>query len=279
MTALVRRPAAAGTFYPAEAEQLADTVDRLLSSEAISRDVPDPIGLVVPHAGYEYSGPVAATAYAALQARTAVAPPQRVVLLGPSHFVALRGAAVPAADAWATPLGTVEVDAELQRVAIAHGAARDDAPHRRDHALEVQLPFLQRILGSSFRVCPVAIGESETGEVASLIGALADSGAFVIVSTDLSHYHEHRTAQALDARSAEAVLSRDANALESGAACGVHALRGLVAHALERGHAFTLLDLRTSGDVTEERRRVVGYGAFALHRPPPARTPAGTAIR
>lgn len=262
MTERARPAVAAGTFYPADAAVLASDVDRLITQAVLPLGVPDPVGLVVPHAGYAYSGPVAATAYALLAGSALL--PIRVVLLGPSHFAWLRGPAVPDTDAWTTPLGTVRIDASLRDVACGCGAARDDGPHASDHALEVQLPFLQRVLGSTFSVLPVAVGESDPEEVAALVGALADAGGFVVVSTDLSHYHDHRTARAIDARTAQAVLARDAASIEPGAACGFHALRGLVAHVAVRRLAFVLLDLRTSGDVTGDRGRVVGYGAFAV---------------
>ncbi|HYU57444.1 MAG TPA: AmmeMemoRadiSam system protein B [Actinomycetota bacterium] len=262
MTPPVRRPVAGGTFYPGDPRSLAAEVDRLLSEAFPPSGVPDPLGLIVPHAGYRYSGPVAATAYALLS--RAASRPDRVALLGPAHFVPLRGAAVSAARAWATPLGTVDVDAELAGVAAACGAVRDEEPHDQDHALEVQLPFLQRVLASALRVLPVAVGDADPGEIAALIGALADAGALVLVSTDLSHYRDHRMAQAIDGRTAAAVVARDAFAIAADAACGVHALRGLVAHARHRGLAITPLDLRTSGDVTGDRGSVVGYGAFAV---------------
>ncbi len=161
-------------------------------------------------------------------------------------------------------MGKVAIDSELADAAAAQGAARDDRPHGPEHAVEVQLPFLQRLPRAAFGILPLAVGRAETDEVATLVRALAEAGAFVVVSTDLSHYLDHERARALDARTAQAVLDRDPAAIEPEAACGVHALRGLVAHARRAGLTFELLDLRTSADTAGDPRRVVGYGAFAL---------------
>jgi hypothetical protein len=252
---VTRHPVAAGLFYPGNARELARTVDRLLE-EAGPKAVPQPLrGLVAPHAGYVYSGPVAAAAFA-LAPRSA-----RVVLLGPSHFVPLDGLAVSGAAAWATPLGEVPVTADLRAAAVAAGAVVDDAPHARDHALEVELPFLQRACPDGLEIVPIAVGRSTPRDVATLIEAL---GAFVIVSTDLSHYLDHATAVRVDRATADAVVRREPGEIREDAACGVYALRGLVEHARGHGLEVELLDLRTSGDTAGDRDLVVGYGAFAI---------------
>ncbi|HXF97072.1 MAG TPA: AmmeMemoRadiSam system protein B, partial [Gaiellaceae bacterium] len=221
---------------------------------------PDPTlaALVAPHAGYAYSGPVAAAAFALLP-RAA-----RVVLLGPSHYVPLRGLAVSSAEAWETPLGRVPVSAELRTRALAAGAAPADLPHAHDHALEVELPFLQRACEEGLEILPVAVGETRPVEVAALLAAL---GALAVVSTDLSHYHPDAQARELDRRTAAAVLARDPDAVGPDAACGVFALRGLLEHARRGGLDGELLDLRTSADAGGEADSVVGYGAFAFRRP------------
>ena len=264
MSALGVRPAvAAGTFYPDDPQTVAATVDALVDAGTPPEGLREPKGLIVPHAGYRYSGPVAATAYSLL-ARIQ-APPVRVCVLGPAHFVGLRGASVPEAAAWATPLGEVPFDPDLREAAVSAGATVDDGPHAPEHAVEVQLPFLQRILGPSLSVLPVAVGDWEPARTAGLIGAVADvAGTFIVASTDLCHYHPEKEARALDARTAEAVVRRDAGAIGPEAACGVHALRGMVEHACGRGLAIHLLDLRTSADTSGDPFRVVGYGAFAL---------------
>ncbi len=266
-----RRPAVAGLFYPAAPEELAATVDGLLSAardasasvpEAAPGHHPPPIrALIVPHAGYVYSGPVAASGYAALRAQD-VEPPRRVVLLGPSHYVPLDGMACAAADRWRTPLGEVEVER-------APGIPPDDRPHADEHALEVQLPFLQRVaqpLGQRrLIVVPIAVGRTAAADVSDRLDALEATGpTVVVVSTDLSHYHDAATAARLDRRTAEAILSRDVHAIRPEDACGAWALRGLLDHSRRRGRSIQLLDLRTSADTAGGPERVVGYGAFTV---------------
>jgi MEMO1 family protein len=248
----VRRAVSAGRFYPGGREALATTVDALLGETEPDSSLR---GIVAPHAGYAYSGSVAAAAF------RLVPRPERVVVLGPSHFVPFDGCAVSAVDAWTTPLGDVPVDEELRNGAIAAGCRADDEPHVSDHAIEVELPFLQRICGPEISVLPVAVGSADPAEVAGVLAAL---DAFVVVSTDLSHFLDHATAQERDRRTAAAVLATDTAAIADGDACGAHALRGAVEHARRAGLRFELLDLQTSAETTRDRDRVVGYGAFAL---------------
>ena len=254
----VRVPAVAGTFYPADPRELASMVDAMLAE---ARGDGAPAALVAPHAGYVYSGPVAASAYALLRGSDV----RRVAILGPAHYVPLRGCAVPAAESWATPLGEVPIDADLRDAVCV---PVDDGPHGPEHSLEVQLPFLQRVLPEGFSVLPVAVGACAPAEVADVIGELP-ADLLVVVSTDLSHYHDDATAKRRDRRTADAVLARDPEAIGPEDACGVFALRGLVEHARRRRLAIELLDLRTSADTAGDPRRVVGYGAFAVRRPGP----------
>ena len=261
----VRPPAVAGRFYPADADELRDLVDRLLGGVRARPRPVLPAALVAPHAGYRYSGAVAATAYAQLPAAV-----PRVVLLGPAHRWPLDGMAVPAVDALATPLGTVAVDDDARTAATAvPGVAVDDRPHDGEHSLETQLPFLQRVLGPEIAVLPVLVGRTEPGSVSALLTALLGvDGALAVVSTDLSHHLDERSAHARDRRTAEAVVARDAGALGPDDACGHHPLRGLLHHAAERGWTVDLLGLATSADSGAGRDRVVGYGAFVLHGAP-----------
>ena len=262
----VRPPAVAGRFYPADPAQLRDLVDRLLGSVRCEpRPVP-PVALVAPHAGYRYSGPVAATAYAQLApARSDAGAP--VVLLGPAHVWPLEGMAVPAVDAFATPLGTVGIDDDARTAATAlPGVTVDDRPHEGEHSLETQLPFLQRVLGPGVAVVPVLVGRTQPESVAALLAALlAVDGALAVVSTDLSHYLDERSAQKRDRRTADAIVARDAGALRPGDACGYHPLRGLLHYAAKSGLTIEPLRLATSADSGAGRDRVVGYGAFLLH--------------
>jgi MEMO1 family protein len=263
----VREPTAAGAFYDADPARLAATVDGLLDHAAPAVDGARPVALVVPHAGYVYSGPVAASAYAPLRPHAGAL--RRVVLLGPSHFVPVRGMAVPTAAVFATPLGEMEVDvaACLQAAAGSAEVAVADGPHAQEHSLEVQLPFLQRLLDDQATVVPLAVGGASADAVADVLDLLAADGAddtLVVVSTDLSHYLDHDTATRHDRATARAVVRREPDAIGSRDACGAVPLRGLLAWALRRGLEATLLDLRTSGDTTGGRRQVVGYGAFRL---------------
>lgn len=260
MTRRVRPAAVAGLFYPGASDDLAAVVDALLDG-AEPDDLPAR-AVVVPHAGYVYSGPVAASAFAVLRRRSAEL--ERVAVLGPAHVVPLRGAAVPAAEAWQTPLGDVVVDDGLRAAALAAGALLDDAPHAREHAVEVQLPFLQRLCRDRLAVLPVAVGEASPTEAAELVAALWDAADAVVVSTDLSHYLDDDSARAVDRRTADAVVACRADQIGPSDACGCFALRGLVEHAARIGARVRLLDLRTSADTAGGRERVVGYGAFAV---------------
>ena len=258
----VRRPAVAGTFYVADPRRLAGEVDALLEAAAVPEESERPAALVVPHAGYAYSGPVAATAYA--QLRPHASSYARVVLLGPSHFVPVRGLAFPAATAFATPLGTLEVDLPtcLRLAAEQPSVSVSDAPHAEEHSLEVQLPFLQRLLDGCTLV-PAVCGGVGAEEVADVLDSAVETERdLVVVSTDLSHHLDHDTASRRDRATAEAVLRLDAGAIGSRDACGAVPLRGLLTWARRQGLAASLLDRRTSGDTAGSRRQVVGYGAF-----------------
>jgi AmmeMemoRadiSam system protein B len=261
----VRPPAVAGRFYPADPQRLTVLVDRLLAEAGCPPQPPPPAAVIAPHAGYRYSGAVAAAAYARVgAARDAVT---RVVLLGPAHFWPLEGMAAPAVDAFATPLGDVPVDDDARTAAAAlPGVAVDDRPHAGEHSLETQLPFLQRALDPCPAVLPLLVGRTEPRSVAAVLAAALADGALAVVSTDLSHYLDEGSARERDRRTAGAVLARDAAALGPEDACGCRPLRGLLHHAAERGWPVELLRLATSADGGAGRARVVGYGAFVLHR-------------
>jgi len=259
----VRPPAVAGMFYPASTATLVRHIDALLGAAEVLPEGPVPVALVVPHAGTIYSGPVAATAYARLRPHASSI--RRVVAFGPVHRVPVHGAAVPAADAWATPLGDVPIDGALRMRAVARGATVDDRPHAPEHALEVQLPFLQRVLPHGFSFLPVAVSEISAKATADLIGEfLGERGTLVVVSSDLSHYHDLETARGLDRTTADAILAREPDNLSGEDACGYYPLRGLLELARRKSLPVHLLDLRTSGDTAGDPASVVGYGAFEL---------------
>ncbi|HET7487786.1 MAG TPA: AmmeMemoRadiSam system protein B [Acidimicrobiales bacterium] len=259
----IRLPAVAGSFYPAKRDALFDSVRQCFAGARRPGPAePAPKAVVVPHAGYLYSGPVAASAYLRLAPAAPVI--SRVVLLGPSHRVPLDGVAVSGADAFATPLGVVPVDDAGRRSAEAAGAVRTNEPFALEHSLEVQLPFLQVVL-DHFTLVPLAVGLSVPAAVADVLDAVWGGPETVVVtSTDLSHYHPYDVATALDRRTADAVVAMRAEAVGDRDACGVHALRGLLEAARRRDLPVELLDLRNSGDTAGTPDRVVGYGAFAV---------------
>ena len=259
---VVRPTVAAGSFYPGTAGALAAEVDDLLAMADVGRIATGEIvrGVITPHAGYVYSGPIAASAYRFLR----LAPtPTRVVVLGPSHFEPLRGLAVTSADAWRTPLGDLPIDPTGREMLLGAGASSTDAPHRSEHSIEVQLPFLLRCF-PGVPVLPVAVGSGDPAAAAETVApALSDSG-LLVVSTDLSHYLDAATARRVDEQTASSVEALDSEALNPRDACGYEALRVGMAWARASGYDVRLLDLRNSADTAGDPDRVVGYGAFGL---------------
>jgi MEMO1 family protein len=259
-TLRVRRPAVAGRFYPAGAGELRSAVESALSS-GVTGTVPKAI--VAPHAGYVFSGPVAGSAYSrVLPARGRVT---RVVLLGPAHRAPEAGIAASGAESLATPLGLLRADTAGRDALVDAGLARvDDLAHAAEHSLEVQLPFIQVCLGD-VTVLPLAVGDVDPGRVADALELVwGGSETLVVVSTDLSHYHDHATAVELDRRTAAAIVERRPDRLGPYDACGVIPVQGLLLAAERHGLEVKLLDLRTSADTAGDPDRVVGYGAFAL---------------
>jgi AmmeMemoRadiSam system protein B/AmmeMemoRadiSam system protein A len=257
-------------FYPADALALRRDVRALLSSVTRAAGAPAPKALIAPHAGYVYSGPIAARAYA--QVAPLAGRVTRVVLLGPAHRVALRGLALPGMARFATPLGEIEIDAAA--VARLRGLPQvSESPHAHaaEHALEVHLPFLQATLGT-FTLVPLVVGDATPAEVAEVIDALwGGDETLIVVSTDLSHYLPYREAQEADRATVDAMLALDP-ALRPTQACGAMAVNGLLLTARRRALTPLLLDLRNSGDTAGDRGRVVGYGSLALYEPTPTRT-------
>jgi len=256
----VRPAAVAGAFYAADPDRLRQNVAGLMAAVP-ERARPSPQALIAPHAGYVYSGPTAAHAFAAL--RDSASAPRRVVVIGPAHYVAVRGIAVPTASTFATPLGRVPVDREtLARVTDLPWVAAADAPHAPEHALEVELPFLQTVLGS-FSLVPLLVGDAAPQEVDDTLDRVWDE-SLVVVSSDLSHYLGYAAAQRRDAATADAIERRDWAALGPNDACGFRAVAGLLRQAERRGLTAERLSLCNSGDTAGPRDRVVGYGAWAF---------------
>ena len=257
----VRPAAVAGAFYAGTALQLAQQVDSLL---AHARDPHlRPKALIVPHAGYTYSGPIAASAYAAVAAMNPK--PTKVVLLGPSHHVGFEGLALPGVDALATPLGLIELDQGLvKRMRRFPFVGESPLAHKREHSLEVQLPFLQRALGH-FTVLPLVVGHASAADVAAVLEAVwGGDETLIVVSSDLSHSLTCEQARTVDACTASCINSLDGERLGSEAACGAEPVRGLLVAARTHRLSVRVLDLRNSGETAGDRLRVVGYGAFAF---------------
>lgn len=263
----VRQAAVAGMFYPADAGELHDVVTGLLA-EAEARVAPGPVpkAIIAPHAGYVYSGPIAASAYARL--KPAADRIWRVVLLGPCHRVAVRGIALPTAHAFATPLGLVPVDRDAitELLCLPPVSVFDDT-HRDEHALEVHLPFLQTVLGT-FSLVPLVVGQAPADDVAMVLERLwGGDETVIVVSSDLSHYLDYDSARKIDSSTCRAIERLDPSAIGYEQACGRLPVAGLLTVARRRGMQVTTLDLRNSGDTSGDRRRVVGYGAWLFVLP------------
>jgi hypothetical protein len=258
----VRLPAVAGQFYPENPEELRKMVDSFLVAAKTASDK-IPKAIIAPHAGYPYSGPIAGSAYACLARGRGRF--RRVVLLGPSHFVAFPGLAASSASVFQSPLGPIPVDEEaLARVRALPQVTTLDAAHQREHSLEVHLPFLQIALGE-FKLVPLVVGDAAPDEVAVVLNELWGGGeTCIVVSSDLSHYHDYQTAQQMDRETARAIESLNWQDLSGDQACGCQPIRGLLWAAKERGLRGRAVDLRNSGDTAGGRDRVVGYGAFVF---------------
>jgi AmmeMemoRadiSam system protein B len=266
-------------FYPGDPATLAATVDSLFRSAAEAPVLTDesttaPKALIVPHAGYVYSGATAARAYALLASQRQRV--RRVVLLGPVHRVPVRGLALPDADAFETPLGRVHIDAD------AVAALRDlpevvssRAAHAREHSLEVQLPLLQAAL-DDFRLLPLAVGDASAAEVAEVIDRLwGGPETLIVISSDLSHFLDYASAQAIDGSTVRQMLALEAG-ISHQQACGATPVNGMLLAARRRGMSAGLVAQCNSGDSSGDRDRVVGYASIAFHQPPPTASTTAT---
>lgn len=266
---IIRHPAVAGAFYPSAPAALGSTVASLLA--AACAEMPTdasrspPKALIVPHAGYLYSGPTAALAYAQLSSLQGKV--RRVVLLGPVHRVPVRGLALPGAAAFATPLGQIEVDGEaVAALKPLRQVVTSSAAHAMEHSLEVQLPFLQGVLGG-FKLVPLAVGDAEPHEVAEVLETLCGGPeTLIVISSDLSHYLPYRAAQNIDSATVERILALD-GPLSHEEACGGTPINGLLLAARRHHLQPQLLSLCNSGDTAGDRQRVVGYAAITFTEP------------
>lgn len=256
----IRHPAVAGTFYPAEPNRLIADIRGYLTSVGTPELDFVVRTLIVPHAGYIYSGLVAAHAYRCLETLTV----SRIVLLGPAHYVPFTGLTLPGVDYMETPLGAIPVDQELVSLLLADSLVADfPEAHRREHSLEVQLPFLQ-VVAPEISVVPMLTGAITPSQGADVLAPLLDSETLLLISSDLSHYYDAATARRLDAATAAAISRVDGAALDRESACGQTAVQIALELANRRGYRASVLDLRNSSDTAGPPDRVVGYGAFAL---------------
>lgn len=240
----------AGLFYPAEPDKLRRMIEGFL---AAAKPGPHPKAIIAPHAGYIYSGPIAAGAYIRIPSTVS-----RVVLIGPSHRVPLRGLAGSSAAFWRTPLGDVPVECPA-------GVPVNDAAHEQEHSLEVHLPFLQTVLGA-FTLVPLVAGDASAEAVAEVLEELwGGTETLIVISSDLSHYETYDTAKVMDQVAAKAILALDERGLEYDNACGLVPVGGLLHLAKKKNLRTGLIDLRNSGDTAGPRDQVVGYGSFAFY--------------
>lgn len=260
-TNVIRPPAVAGFFYPADTNELRLTLDQLMGH--IHSQTVAPKAIIAPHAGYIYSGPTAAVAYSSLQPlREKI---NRVILLGPAHRVYLRGLALSSATHFASPLGVIEVDqSAIKQIKDLPQVSISDIAHQQEHSLEVHLPFLQYLL-DKFLLVPLVVGDTSPEEVAEVLDILwgAEETA-IVVSSDLSHYHDYDSARQIDATTTRAIENLQLEKIGPNQACGCMPIRGLLQIARNKKLSVHTLDLRNSGDTAGSRDRVVGYGAYTV---------------
>lgn len=261
----IRSAAVAGMFYPASTSELQTLVNELLAKNNIANidnNPAHPKALIVPHAGYIYSGGIAAQAYNLLKKHTATI--KRIVLLGPSHRVALHGMALPSHDAFATPLGNIYLDTamieQLQQLPMVNIF---DAAHKQEHSLEVQLPFLQTVLPDALLI-PIVVGDTPSTAVKTLIEHCWRDDTLIVISTDLSHFSSYNTACSVDHDTVQRILSYNYH-LTGDQACGCQPLNGLLLTAIEKQLEIHLINYCNSGDTAGDKNRVVGYAAFSLY--------------
>jgi len=262
MESEIRPAAVAGLFYPADAATLQHQLDEYLS-QAETKELP-PKAMIVPHAGTIYSGSIAASAYARL--KNAEKTISRVVLLGPAHRVSFRGVAAPTVKYFSSPLGKIPIDTQaIQRLKEKFPQiVLDDNPHAEEHSLEVHLPFLQKIL-QNITLLPLLVGQADPEEVAEILHEVwGGPETLIVISSDLSHFHDYATAKSRDARTSKAIEDNYGEHIGSEDACGFLPVRGLLLVAKDKGLKARTIDLRNSGDTAGTKDRVVGYGAYVF---------------
>jgi len=257
-----RKPAVAGSFYSDNPEDLRSIIHNFL--DQVSQTGPAPKALIAPHAGYIYSGPVAASVYGRL--RDDKNKITRVVLLGPSHRVGFLGLAAPQTDFFETPLGTIPIDRDsLNSLKDLNQVIISDEAHSQEHSLEVHLPFLQEIL-TDFKLIPLVVGDADASQVSEVLERLwGGEETLIIISSDLSHYHDYQHAQELDKATCKAIEQLNPEKIHYDSACGRNPVNGLLHCAKLKDMRVETIDLRNSGDTAGSKDRVVGYGAWAFN--------------
>lgn len=281
----VREAAVAGLFYPADKKSLSTMIDSFLA-RADAPPLENVRGLVSPHAGYEFSGPIAAYGYKQLVGRKV----RTVIVMGPSHYAYFTGASIPDVDMYRTPLGTIPLSPKARELAGIHPlianppcrverpswwrqsskkapAPGEDTPHTWEHSLEVQLPFLQKTL-ADFTLVPIVFGEVDPEQVANILKDHIDDATILIASSDLSHYKPYEVANRMDRACVKAVCDFDIEAMKKQEACGKGPILTLMHIAKRKGWKAKLLDYRNSGDTAGDKSGVVGYAAIAFYEPP-----------
>jgi AmmeMemoRadiSam system protein B len=255
------RPAAvAGRFYPSSAHALDRMLDEFLVKAKPGRTA-EPKAIIAPHAGYIFSGPIAGSAFRPWADEADAI--KRIVLIGPSHYVCFEGLALPSHTKFATPFGDVAVDMDaVNQLRVLPQVQGFDPAHEQEHCLEVELPFLQRTL-KDFQVVPLVVGEASDDEVCEVLELLwGGPETRIVVSSDLSHFHNYEAARRLDRTTADHIEARVGAKLTGNHACGYRAIRGFLKSAASHGLTAETVDLRNSGDTAGPRDRVVGYGAM-----------------
>lgn len=259
----VRTPAVAGLFYPADSDELHAQVQQFLAEATVPVE-PPPKAIIAPHAGFIYSGPVAASAYARLCAARGIV--TRVVLLGPAHRLGFRGLALSGMDVFETPLGRIAVDGDaIAQIQQLPDVGFLEQAHAQEHSLEVHLPFLQEVLGE-FKLVPLVVGEANPPEVGAVLEVLwGGPETLIVISSDLSHYQNYQTARRVDGETSRAIEALSFEKIGYEQACGRNPVNGLLWVARRKNLRVETIDLRNSGDTAGTRDRVVGYGAYVIH--------------
>jgi MEMO1 family protein len=256
-----RQPAVAGSFYPADPQQLQHQLAQYLQDAEC--DAKAPKAIIAPHAGYIYSGAIAASAYTRLKSVHDII--KRVVIIGPSHRVGFYGLAVSQADTFVTPLGNIPVDTQAVEALMQFPFVQYiEQAHSHEHSLEVQLPFLQAML-DDFSIVPIVAGDASPEQVSQVLAALwGGAETLIVISSDLSHYHDYASAQRMDSETSSAIENLQYEKLDYESACGRVPVSGLLKLARDNSLTVKNIDLRNSGDTAGDKQRVVGYGAYII---------------